>query len=140
MEDGWSWWHFWTWEPLCMQICLWGWTRAKNKLPFGRLSVTILIIQMSLSPHLTHSIWQFHFLLILNMGPLNNYIFFTLIIKFTSGQGNAKLKVNLFQKHLFLPQLTHNITKYCSLNQFCTWKFQARNMSRTYCVHKLFWM
>ena len=26
------------------------------------------------------------------------------------------LQVNLFQKHLFLHQLTHNMTKYCSLN------------------------
>ena len=26
------------------------------------------------------------------------------------------LQANLFQKHLFLHQLTHNVTKYCSLN------------------------
>ena len=34
------------------------------------------------------------------------------------------LQVNLFQKHLFLHQLTHNMTKDCSLNyQFSrTWK------------------
>ena len=50
---------------------------------------------------------------------------------------NSSLQVNLFHKHLFLPQLTYN----CSLNYKCnTWKFQAQNMSRKCCVHKLFWM
>ena len=38
-------------------------------------------------------------------------------------------QVNLFQKHLFLHQLTHNMAKDCSLNyKFSTWKFQAQNM------------
>ena len=33
------------------------------------------------------------------------------------------------------------MTKDCSLNyKFSTWKFQAQNMGRTCCVHKLFWM
>ena len=51
------------------------------------------------------------------------------------------LQVNLFQKHLFLQQLTHNMTKDCLLiYQFSTWKLQAQNMRRTCCVHKLFWM
>ena len=40
------------------------------------------------------------------------------------------VQVNLFQKHLFLHQLTHNITKDCSLN----------SKVRTCWVHKLFWM
>ena len=52
-----------------------------------------------------------------------------------------KVQVNLFQKHLFLHQLTHNMTKDCSLNyKFSTWKLQAQNMLRTCCVHKLFWI
>ena len=39
------------------------------------------------------------------------------------------LQVNLCQKHLFLHQLTHNMTKNCSLiYQFSTWKLQAQNM------------
>ena len=39
------------------------------------------------------------------------------------------VQVNLFQKHLFLYQLTHNMTKDCSLNyEFSIWKFQAQNM------------
>ena len=43
------------------------------------------------------------------------------------------VQVNLFQKHSFLRQLTHNMTKDCSLNhQFSTWKFQAQNMSSTF--------
>ena len=34
------------------------------------------------------------------------------------------LQVNLCQKHFFLHQLTHNMTKDCSLNyKFSTWKF-----------------
>ena len=42
------------------------------------------------------------------------------------------LQLNLFQKHLFLHQLTHNITKDFSLNyKFSTWKLQAQNMLRT---------
>ena len=37
------------------------------------------------------------------------------------------VKVNLFQKHLFLHQLTYNMTTDCSLNyKFFTWKFQAQ--------------
>ena len=33
------------------------------------------------------------------------------------------------------------MTTDCSLNdKFNTWKFQAQNMGRTWCVHKLFWM
>ena len=51
------------------------------------------------------------------------------------------VQVNLFQKYLFLHQLTHNMTKDCPLNyQFNTWKFQAQNTVRTCCAHKLFWM
>ena len=51
------------------------------------------------------------------------------------------LQVNLCQKHLFLDQLTHNMTKDCSLiYQFSTWKLQAQNIGRTCCVQKLFWM
>ena len=39
----------------------------------------------------------------------------------------------------FLHQLTHNMKADCSLNyKFNTWKFQAQNMGRTCCVHKLF--
>jgi hypothetical protein len=46
-----------------------------------------------------------------------------------SPKKNFKLQVNLFQEHLFLHQLTHDMTKDCSLNQeFSTWKFQAQNM------------
>ena len=49
-----------------------------------------------------------------------------------------KVQVNLCQKLLFLHQLTHNMTTYCSLNyKFNTWKFQAQNMGRTCCVQKL---
>jgi hypothetical protein len=51
------------------------------------------------------------------------------------------IQVNLCQKHLFSHQLTHNMTKDCSLiYQFNTWKLQAQNMGRTCCVHKLIWM
>ena len=51
------------------------------------------------------------------------------------------LQVNLFQKHLFLHQLTHNMTKYCSLiYQFSTWKLQAHNMLGTQILFLfLFW-
>ena len=39
------------------------------------------------------------------------------------------LQVNIFQKHLFFHQLTHSLTKDCSLNyEFSTWKLQAQNM------------
>ena len=38
------------------------------------------------------------------------------------------IQVNLFQKHLFLHQLTHYMSKYCSLiYQFSPWKLQAQN-------------
>ena len=39
------------------------------------------------------------------------------------------LQVNFFQKHLFLHQLIHNMTKDCSLNyKFSTWKLHAQNI------------
>ena len=39
------------------------------------------------------------------------------------------IQVNLCQKHSFSHQLTHNMTKDCSLiYQFSTWKLQAQNM------------
>ena len=53
----------------------------------------------------------------------------------------SSVQVNFYQKHLFFHQLTHNMTKDCSLSyKFSTWKLQAQNMPRTCCVHKLFWM
>ena len=53
-------------------------------------------------------------------------------------QKNANLQVNLCQKLLFLHQLTHNMTKDCSLiYKFNTQQFQAQNMGRTCCVQKL---
>ena len=46
-----------------------------------------------------------------------------------TGADLAWLHVNLFQNHLFLHQLTHNMTKDCSLiHQFRTLKLQAQNM------------
>ena len=42
---------------------------------------------------------------------------------------SSNIQVNLCQKHLFLDQLTHNVTNDCSLiYQFSTWKLQAQNM------------
>ena len=57
-------------------------------------------------------------------------------------EGLSKLKwilvqVNLFQKHLFLQQLTHNMKKECSL----IYQFLHENYKlRTCCVHKLFFV
>ena len=49
--------------------------------------------------------------------------------------GIPVLQVNLFQKLLFLHQLTHIMTTDCSFNyKFNSWKFQAQNMGRTCCV------
>ena len=46
-----------------------------------------------------------------------------------------KLQVKLCQKHLFLQQLTQNMSKACSLNyKFSTWKLQALNMLCTQIV------
>ena len=46
------------------------------------------------------------------------------------------IQVNICQKHLFLHQLTHNMTTDCSLNYvFSTWNSKLR----TLCVYKLFW-
>ena len=49
------------------------------------------------------------------------------------------IQVNLYQKLLFLHQLSHNMTTDCPLNyKFNAWKFLAQNMGRTCCVQKLF--
>ena len=41
------------------------------------------------------------------------------------------IQVNLFQKDLFLHQLTNNMTKDCSFNyKFSTWKLKAQNMEK----------
>ena len=43
----------------------------------------------------------------------------------------ASVQVNLFQKHLFLHQLTHNMTTDCSMiYEFSTRKFHEQNMLR----------
>ena len=50
-------------------------------------------------------------------------------------QDQSYVQVNLFQKLLFLHQLTHNMTKGCSLYyKFRTWKLQAQNMLCTWIV------
>jgi hypothetical protein len=49
------------------------------------------------------------------------------------------VQVNLFQKHLFLHQLTHNITKDFSMNyKFRTRKLQAQNTLRTCSEHVVY--
>ena len=49
------------------------------------------------------------------------------------------LQVNLCQNHLFLHQLTHNMTTDCSLNyKFSTWKLQAQNLGRTRVEHVVY--
>ena len=52
---------------------------------------------------------------------------------------------NFFQKHLFLYQLTHNMTKYCLDYKFSTHmkisnSERVENMLRTCYVHKLFFV
>ena len=60
--------------------------------------------------------------------------------QFEMWSANTLLQVNLFQKHLFLHQLTHNMTKDCSLiYQFLHENYKLRTYI-LYCVHKLFWM
>ena len=50
------------------------------------------------------------------------------------------VQVNFCQKYLFTCQLTHNMTADCTMNyKFSTRKLQE-HMSRTCCLHKLFWM
>ena len=62
-------------------------------------------------------------------------------IKFELRILSCLIQVNLFQKHLFLHQLTHNMTKDCSLiYQFNTWKLQAQNIGRTCCAQKMFFV
>ena len=55
------------------------------------------------------------------------------------------IQVNLYQKLLFLHQLTHNMTTDCSLNyEFSTWELKAqfrmsnKNKTKTI-VHKINW-
>ena len=49
------------------------------------------------------------------------------------------LQVNLCQKHLFSHQLTHKMTKDCSLNyMFSTSKLKAQNMGRTWVKHVVY--
>ena len=53
--------------------------------------------------------------------------------QFEMWSANTLLQVNLFQKHLFLHQLTHNMTKDCSL----IYQFLHENYKlRTCCGHK----
>ena len=51
-----------------------------------------------------------------------------------------KVQVNLCQKLLFLHQLTHNMTTYCSLNyKFNTWKFQTQTEGGHVVYRNCFW-
>ena len=50
------------------------------------------------------------------------------------------VQVNLFQKLLFLHQLTHNMVTVCSLNhKFNTWKFQAQAWGEHAVYINCFW-
>ena len=50
------------------------------------------------------------------------------------------VQVNLYQKLLFLHQLTHNMTTVCSLNyKFNTWKFQAQTWGEHVVYRYCFW-
>ena len=58
----------------------------------------------------------------------------------------GQVQVNLFQKLLFLHQLTHNMTKDCSLNyMFSTFRIASSEHAvfvltfRTIYVHNMFW-
>ena len=45
---------------------------------------------------------------------------------FEDGTFKLVLQVNLFQKHLFLHELTHNMTRDCSFRlQRCRWVFKS---------------
>ena len=53
---------------------------------------------------------------------------------------DSSVQVNLCQKLLFLPQLTHNMTTDCSLNyQLNTWKFQAQTWGEHVVYRNCFW-
>ena len=62
-----------------------------------------------------------------------NLVFIFILTKFIT----TLLQVNLFQKHLFLPQLTHNLTK---IFHWITCSVDETSKLRTCCVHKLFWI
>ena len=50
------------------------------------------------------------------------------------------VQVIFFQKYLFTRHLTHNMTTDSSMiYKFSTRKLHEENMSRTFCLHKLFW-
>ena len=52
----------------------------------------------------------------------------------------SPVQVNLYQKLLFLHQLTHNMTTDCSLNyKFNTWKFQAQTWGEHVVYRNCFW-
>ena len=67
----------------------------------------------------------------------------------------TKVQINLVQKHLFLHQLTHNMTKDCSLNyklahESCKLRTlsehavyincsECQNKTKPICVHNMFW-
>ena len=63
-----------------------------------------------------------------------NHQFFSIII-FLSWSKVGILQINLFQKHLFLHQLTHNMTKDCSLNYQLRFLFSHSELY----VHIMFW-
>ena len=51
--------------------------------------------------------------------------------------GQHKIQVNIFQKHLFLHQLTHNMTTDCLMNyKFSTRKLQVQYMFKLFCMSK----
>ena len=63
-----------------------------------------------------------------------NFVGFSEYMNFTIVSKEQYLFLNLCQKHSFLNHLNHNITTDCSR------KLQIRNMSRTCCVQKLFFI
>jgi hypothetical protein len=74
------------------------------------------------------------------------FLFKYFLVKCTAWDQITLGDINICQKHLFLNQLTHNMTRDCSLNFLELWvqymkvasSEHIENMLRTCCVHKLF--
>ena len=62
-------------------------------------------------------------------GDPENQKEYTFFVKFANNTLFMKVQVNLFQKHLFLHQLNHNMTKYCS------WIYHENYKHRTLAEH-----
>ena len=122
---------------MCQKHCSWNDAKVNWNSSIGQIIVTLsqilchIVISRDFFPNFRNALEheKFSGKLTKSSPPEKSLKNLNLVITDGSHTINWLLQANLFQKHLFLHQLTYNMTKDCSLNyEFSTWKLQAQHV------------